>query len=190
MNETTTHQAPASNREKSEAPHQDPIRSFLARARLHTYIAERVQKLHVGTYRVLGYSEPAGHLVYVDTYFASDDDSVLRGVEVVLDPGVDVLLRIAYHGGFRAPRDFPLTSRPILDRVLKPCRRVALTEGLHQQDGLLDDRPYRYRLIRSGNTEEETIEVNHNGDWLVVHDILFTEVQHQAAPPSTQFDHI
>lgn len=155
----------------------DPLRTFLAHARLETYIAEHAQKLRSEDYRVLCASDEKQGLMYIDSYYASSDDTILRGIELVIQFGSHRLLRIDYEGGFRPLEGLHTTSRSVLDRILKPCRRIALTQGHADLEGSLDDIPYRYVWCRSHLQERETISMNILDSWVTVHEILFVEAR-------------
>jgi hypothetical protein len=151
------------------------LRTFLTRARLATYVAEQPKDLRVGQVRVLGHFAPALGLVYIDTYYASDDDSVLRGTECVIRPGLTGGLRINYSGGFRPAKGLPLTAGQVFDNILKPCRRNALSESRNEQQGEVNGTRYRYCWTRMGSVEREKIAAWIDGRWVTVHEVIFEE---------------
>lgn len=151
------------------------LHNFLASARLATYIAEKPSKLRIGPFRVLGHFDAALDLVYTDTYYASDDDTVLRGTEFVLRPGSPGGLRINYSGGFQPTNGCPLSAREVLDQILKPCRRDALSGSRKEQEGQIGDNKYRYRWTVMGSVEQEVITAWFDGQWSTVHQIIFKE---------------
>ena len=156
-------------------PAEATTRAFLTRARLSTYLAPKASMIRVMSLRVFAFSEDVEGPFYMDTYYASEDDRTLRGIETVLSKGMQVHLRISYTGGFETVAGVSLSAKDVFNEILIPCRTAALADGRLFDEGTVQGFPFRYVWQQSASTECETISIRTRGSWSVAHKITFIE---------------